>query len=126
MQFAERVLYHQIHPVKLFTDVSTAFIAAALLWNHRPTPALLVGFLPAVLVSAALMRWANLEPYRASRLGRYVAGFMTHRVEVARFAGLLPLWLGAWFRSPLAMAAGIVWILGCWSWGLRRRRSAAI
>jgi hypothetical protein len=35
MEFTERVLYHQIHPLKLLTDVSTAFIATALLWNHR-------------------------------------------------------------------------------------------
>ena len=45
---------------------------------------------------------------------------MTRRVELARFAGLLPLWLGAWFRQPLVIAAGILWILGCWLWGLRR------
>jgi len=120
MDFAERVLYHQIHPVKLLTDISTSFIAAALLWTHRFGEAMLVGFVPAIVVSAALLRWADLEPYRASRFGRYVSGFMTRRVELARFAGLLPLWLGAWFRQPLVIAAGVLWILGCWLWGLRR------
>jgi len=121
MRFAERALYHQIHPLKLFTDVSTAFIAAALLWTHRFGEAMVVGFVPAIVVSAALLRWADLEPYRASRFGRYVSGFMTRRVEAARFAGLVPLWGGAWFRSPLAMAAGVAWIAGCWLWGLRAR-----
>jgi hypothetical protein len=26
MTFAERALYHQIHPAKLFADIATAFI----------------------------------------------------------------------------------------------------
>jgi hypothetical protein len=120
MQFAERVLYHQIHPLKLFTDWSTAFIAAALLWNHRFGEAMVVGFVPSIVVTTVLLRWADLERYRASPFGRYVSGFMTRRVEAARFAGLLPLWLGAWYRSPIAMIAGVVWIVGCWLWGLRR------
>ena len=120
MDFTERVLYHQIHPLKLLTDWSTAFIAVALLWSHRLIAALIVGFVPAIVVSAALLRWADLEPYRASRFGRYVEGFMTRRVEMARLAGLLPLWLGAWYRQPLIVGVGVVWIVGCWMWGLRR------
>jgi len=120
MEFAERVLYHQIHPLKLFTDVSTAFVAAALLWAHRFGEAIIVGFVPAIVVSAMLLRWADLEPYRASRFGHYVSRFMTRGVEAARFAGLLPLWIGAWYRSPIVMVAGVVWIAGCWLWGLRR------
>ena len=120
MELAERVLYHQIHPLKLLTDWATAFIAAALFWSHRPAEALVVGFVPSIVVTAALLRWADLEPYRASRFGECVSGFMTRRVEMARFAGLLPLWLGAWFHSPAAMVAGVAWIVGCWLWGLRR------
>ena len=119
MEFAERVLYHQIHPLKLFTDVSTAFIAAALLWAHRLGEAMIVGFVPAIVMSAILLKWADLEPYRASRFGRYVSGFMTRSVEAARLAGLLPLWLGAWYRSPILMVAGGAWIVGCWLWGMR-------
>jgi len=126
MNRAERVLYHQIHPVKLATDIATAVIAASLLWRHQLWIALLVGFVPSVLVTAALLRWADLEPYRRSRFGRYVARFMTRRVDAARFAGLVPLWGGSWMREPLAIAAGVAWIIGCWLWGLRaqHRRSA--
>jgi hypothetical protein len=121
MELGDRVLYHQIHPLKLLTDVSTAFVAARLLWMHRFGAAMLVGFVPSILVTAAILRWADLEPYRASRFGRYVSGFMTRGVEAARFAGLVPLWAGAWIHSPLAMLAGVAWIAGCWLWGLRRR-----
>ncbi|HKW12682.1 MAG TPA: hypothetical protein VJO33_20005 [Gemmatimonadaceae bacterium] len=122
MDFAERVLYHQIHPVKLLTDVAAAGIAAALLWQHRLGAALAVGFVPSILVSAALLRWANLESYRDSAFGRYVARFMTRRVEAARLLGLLPLWGGAWWRCPAVIGAGVLWIVGCWLWGLSRNR----
>ena len=117
MRRDERLLYHQIHPLKLFTDVATAIVAAALLWQHRLAMAMAVGFIPSILVTVVLLRWADLEPYRQSAFGRYVARFMTRRVEAARFAGLIPLWGGAWARQPIIIALGAVWIVGCWLWG---------
>ena len=118
MSFRDRVLYHQIHPVKLVTDCGTAIVAAVLLWRHELVAALAVGFVPSIVVTAILLRWADLEPYRTSAFGRYIQTFMTRRVETARFLGLVPLWVGAWYQSPLAIAAGIIWILGCWLSGL--------
>jgi hypothetical protein len=123
MQLGERVLYHQIHPLKLLTDVGAAIVATDLLWAHRPALALILGFVPSVVVSAALLRWADLEPYRRSPFGRYIRRFMTHRVELARLAGLVPLWGGAWLRRPAIIVAGAVWILGCWLWGPSARSS---
>jgi hypothetical protein len=119
MERNERLLYHQIHPLKLATDVGTAIVAATLFWHHRLGAALLIGFVPSIAVSVLLLRWADLEPYRRSAFGRYVRGFMTHRVELARLAGLLPVWGGAWLQRPVIIAAGGMWILGCWLWGLR-------
>src|SRR5215467_5013402 len=100
MQPSERLLYHQIHPLKLFTDVTTAAAATLLFWDHRLWLALATAFVPSIVVSAALLRWADLEPYRRSGFGRYISRFMNRRVEMARFAGLLPLWIGAWRRQP--------------------------
>ncbi len=34
METQEKVLYHQIHPIKLFTDVSTSLISLYLLWQE--------------------------------------------------------------------------------------------
>ena len=31
----ERLLYHQIHPAKLFADISTALIGIDLFWRHE-------------------------------------------------------------------------------------------
>src|SRR5512138_2029323 len=114
MELNDRVLYHQIHPIKLLTDIGTAILAAALFWGHRAGTAVLVGFVPSIGVTAALLQWADLEPYRRSVFGRYVRRFMTRRVELARFAGLVPLWGGAWLHRSNLIAAGVVWIVGCW------------
>jgi hypothetical protein len=119
MDRRERLLYHQIHPLKLLTDVATACAAVGLLWAHRLPLALVVGFVPSIVVTAVLLQRADLEPYRQSKFGRYVGRFMTRRVELARFAGLIPLWGGAWQRRPVMIAAGAVWILGCWLSGIR-------
>jgi hypothetical protein len=122
MDGRERVLYHQIHPLKLLTDVATAIAATALFWNQHAASAFAVGFVPPIVVTAILLRWANLEPYRNSAFGRYVGRYMTRRVELARLAGLVPMWGGAWIRQPAIIAAGVAWILGCWLWGLRAQR----
>ena len=121
MNRRERLLYHQIHPAKLLTDVGTAGIASVVLWQHHPLWALIVGFVPSVIASAVLVQWGDLEPYRDSRLGRYIRRFMTRGVELARLAGLIPLWGGAWLRRPAIMAVGVAWILGCWLRGVASR-----
>ncbi|HMA42404.1 MAG TPA: hypothetical protein VKO86_00150 [Gemmatimonadales bacterium] len=79
MRLAEKVLYHQIHPVKLLTDWATAFLAAYFLWHHRPLVAALVGLVPPVVASMALIRFGRLERYKATRFGSYVAQHMTER-----------------------------------------------
>jgi hypothetical protein len=117
MQRNERLLYHQIHPLKLTTDVATAISAGGLFWMQHAISALLIGFLPSIAVTVALLRFADLERYRVSAFGRYVGRFMSRRVEVARLAGLLPLWGGAWLRRPGLIALGVVWIIGCWLLG---------
>jgi len=120
MDLRDRILYHQIHPLKLATDWGTAFGAAALFWQHRAAPAFALGLIPPVIVSLVLIRWGDLEPYRESRFGRYVARTMTRRVEGARLFGLLPFWGGAWVRRPDILGAGVAWICGCWLWGVVR------
>ena len=121
MDVHDRLLYHQIHPLKLATDISTAVVAAVAFWHHALLSGALVGFLPSLGVTLGLLRWGTLEPYAHSPFGRYVASFMTRRVEGARLLGLVPLWGGAWARQPTAMAFGALWILACWLWGWRGR-----
>lgn len=81
MSRQEKVLYHQIHPVKLLTDWGTGALALYLLWQRRLAAALIVMFVPAIVVSMALLKWANLEPIAASRLGRYLRDYMTGTMQ---------------------------------------------
>ncbi len=110
----EKVLYHQIHPLKLLTDWSTGAVSFYLLWQRRPRAALIVQFVPAIVVSSALMRWADLEPQRSSALGRYVKEYMTPSMQGVRFAGNLVMSLGAWRRRPGLLLVGLLMILYGW------------
>ena len=117
MDLRARLLYHQVHPLKLLTDWGTAVAAAYLLWGHRLGAALLVGLVPSIVVSVTLIRWADLAPYEASPFGRYLARHMTRAVEGVRFAGIAVVWGAAWAHRPLLMALGVALILGAWAWG---------
>jgi flagellar biosynthesis component FlhA len=119
----EKVLYHQIHPLKLLTDWGTAFIAVLLLWRHRLVAGLVVGLIPPIIVSAALVRWADLEPLKQSAFGRYVSGFMTHRVESVRLLGMIVVCIGAWYHMPTLSFAGLATILLAWASGWWKSRA---
>jgi hypothetical protein len=70
VEFADKALYHQIHPAKLLTDWATAFVAAYLLWEHALVAGLIVGFIPSVVASALVIRFADLERLKASGIRR--------------------------------------------------------
>ncbi len=116
MNFQEKSLYHQIHPVKLATDISTSIISTLLFWNHDLLPGLAIGILPSIIVSALIIRYANLEYYRSTRFGQYL-GNMTGSMQALRLAGQIIAWLGAWYQSLLTVAAGFLVILPAWSRG---------
>lgn len=119
---SRKYLYHQIHPVKLLTDWGAGLAVLPLLWHHRLRPALLVCFVPGFIVSGALMRWANLEPYKQSAFGRYVKRSMTRKMEAVRLIGYLLMALGAWYRRPVLIPGGLLVILFGWFHGWLRSR----
>jgi hypothetical protein len=110
----EKYLYHQIHPLKLLTDIGAAFGGLCFLWRHQLAFALAVMLVPPVLVSLLLMRYANLEPYRQSAFGKYIARSMSHAMEAARLAGMAVMALGAWHHSLWITLAGGAMILFGW------------
>ena len=110
----EKYLYHQIHPLKLSTDISAAFGSLCLLWRHQLAFALVVMLVPPVFVSFFLMRYADLEPYRQSVLGKYVARSMSHAMEAVRLAGMAVTALGAWYQSLWIIVAGSAIVLFGW------------
>lgn len=114
MNRKEKYLYHQIHPLKLLTDIGAAFSGLCFLWRHQLAFALVVMLAPPLLVSLLLMRYADLEPYRRSAFGKYIARAMSHAMEAVRLAGMVVTALGAWHHSLWMIVAGIVIVLFGW------------
>jgi hypothetical protein len=120
MTSQERLLYHQIHPLKLATDWSTAFVALYPTWHHAPLPAAVIAILPSVVVTLALIRFADLEWLKASAFGAYLRRHMTRTVEGVRFAGFGVMLVAAWQHRAWAIALGVAIILLAWAHGLWR------
>jgi hypothetical protein len=114
----ERALYHQIHPLKLATDIISSVVSLYLLWDHMVAAGLLVHFVPPVIASVALTRYADLDRQAQSPFGRYVARHMTRMIEAIRLFGDLVTILGAWEHDALLIAAGYAVIVGAWCNGL--------
>jgi hypothetical protein len=121
MTFAERVLYHQIHPAKVFADVASALLAIDLFWRHELLPGIVIALLPPALVSAVLLREADLERYRASGMGAYLRRFMPPWVQALRLFGAAVAWYAAWYRVPALVIGGLVLVAACWANGIGRR-----
>ncbi len=115
MEFREKALYHQIYPAKLLTDWGTAMLAAYLLWQHQLVIALLVALVPAVAASALVVRYADLESYKASAFGRDIARYMTPTMQLARLVGLAAFWAAAWYHAVLLVAAGLIIVVAAWA-----------
>jgi hypothetical protein len=118
MMFAEKALYHQIHPAKLGTDITASIVSLYLLWQHQLVAGLLVHFVPPIIASALVMAYVDLEQQRTSRFGRYVARMMTRPIEAVRLFGDIVSVFGAWYRAPLVIAAGLAIVLAAWLSGL--------
>ena len=118
MSRQEKLLYHQIHPLKLLTDSTAGFVALPLLWRHRLRAALLVTLVPPILVSVLIIRYVDLEPYKRSAFGRYVERYMTREMQGVRLAGYLIMSLGAWHRRLWPVPLGLLVVLFGWFRGI--------
>lgn len=125
MTLRERALYHQIHPLKLATDILATPPALALFWAHLLIPALLVTFAPSVVVSAALLRWGRLERQRDSAFGRYLVRYMTPAAQATRSFALVVMCVGAWLRVWWVVALALALVLLAWGYGLLLGRAKA-
>lgn len=118
MNLKDKYLYHQIHPLKLLTDICSGFVSLYPLWQHELAIALAVMLVPPPIASALVMRFANLEPYRQSAFGRYIAVHMTHAMEAVRLAGMIAMAVGAWLHIIWLIPAGVVVVLFGWLRGV--------
>jgi hypothetical protein len=123
VNLAEKSLYHQIHPLKLITDIGSSLISLYFFWRHDLTSGLLVGIAPGVAVSFVIIQFVNLDRYRRSSLGRYVGRYMTWEMQALRAAGQLVVWVGTWYHVLLLIFAGFAMIVLGWIRGRLLPRS---
>lgn len=117
----ERQLYHQIHPLKLLTDISAEIISLYLFWRHELVAGLVLGIIPSVIVSVIMLKWGDLEKYKQSAVGRYVKLNMTPFAVTLRVLGTIVSHFGAWYQPWLILLGEGIVVLG-WTLGLLRRR----
>ena len=120
LTFRERVLYHQIHPAKLFADIATALVGIDLFWRHALAPGLIIALLPPLLVSAVLLQEGDLERYRSSPMGAYLRRFMPPWVQAVRLFGVALAFYASWHHVPAGIYGGLALVAVCWANGLFR------
>ena len=118
MTRAEKLLYHQIHPLKLLTDFTTSFASCWLLWQACWLEAALVGFVPSVIVTLWLLGSADLGQLKHTPMGRYVTEHMTRGAVGLRSSGQAVMWLGAGTHVPWLMPLGFMVIVFGWMQGM--------
>jgi hypothetical protein len=121
MTLQEKILYHQIHPLKLIADIGCEPVSLYFFWQHNLLLGLATHFAPPVAASLWLIRYANLEDYKNSAGGAFLRRHMTRTVEAIRLVGDLLLGVGAWIHRPSLIALGVTVILLAWCAGFMRK-----
>jgi hypothetical protein len=118
MNFRDKVLYHQIHPLKLGTDILASLVSLYFFWQHRLLIGLLLHLLPPFIASLVVICMVDLETQRQSTFGQYLKRMMTHKIEAIRLSGDIVMVLGAWSRSSPLIGAGLAIVIAGWLSGL--------
>ena len=120
----EKALYHQVHPLKLATDISAQVVSTYFFWVHNLALGLVTMLVPPIVMSALLLNTLNFTWIRDSAVGRYLKRSMTPAMQAVRLAGTLPIIFGAWYHLPWLIALGGAVILFGWLRGLIFRTGA--
>ncbi len=121
MDIAGKVLYHQLHPLKLATDIGSGLAALALFWNHDVAAGLAIAAIPPLAASILLVapeKVQALDRIKASGLGIRMKERMSAPVQALRLALFVLASAGAWLNSIPVVMAGLLSIAGCWYWVL--------
>jgi len=121
----EKILYQQIHPLKLLVDVSTGLTTTYLAWHHDIFWFAVLFLIPSIIATVLVIKFADLERLKQSSFGKYVAGFMTPAIEAIRLAGQVIMWVAAWIHLPMIIAIGALIIIGGWLKGKLHRSISA-
>jgi hypothetical protein len=114
----DRVLLHQVHPVKLAADISASLISNTLLWRHRLVAGIVTRYALPIAGSVIVLSAADVEGLRGTAAGRYVLANMSPAAVAVRLAGDVVMALGSWYRRPRLIGLGLLIVVAGWSQGL--------
>jgi hypothetical protein len=117
MTLKEKILYHQIHPLKLTADSGCEPVSLYFFWRHDLVLGLATHFVPPIAASLILICGGDLETIKRSKAGKYLQRHMTRTVEGIRFAGDIVMVFGAWFHQPALIVAGLAVVVIAWCGG---------
>ena len=123
MTLREKLLYHQIHPLKLFTDVGVVFPSCYYFWRHDFVAGIATALLPPIIVSTVIIAAVDLERYKQSSFGKYLVTYMSREMEVIRLVGFVFIALGSWFHQAWLVLCGLVVVLLAWMRGIIWRKT---
>ncbi|SCL32758.1 hypothetical protein GA0070624_4559 [Micromonospora rhizosphaerae] len=115
MRLTERVLVHQVHPVKISADVTASLVSNLLLWRMRPKAALAVRVAIPVAGSVVVLSLADLAALARTGRGRWIQAHMPPSAQLVRLAGDAVTALGARRRRPALLFVGALVIAVGWS-----------
>jgi hypothetical protein len=118
MDTKEKSLYQQIHPLKLFTDITAGLVSLYIFWEHDLITGVAVAFIPSLVATAILMRYSNLERLKHSSFGQYVSKYMTTSMQVLRLGGNFIMIFGAWYHLFWLILIGSCAIVPAWLRGI--------
>lgn len=116
----DRVLLHQVHPLKLAADILASLISNTLLWRHRPVAGIVTRIALPITGSAIVLSAADVERLRGTAAGRYLLANMSPVAMAVRLGGDVVMAIGSWYRRPRWIALGLVIVAAGWSQGLVR------
>ena len=114
----EKALYHQIHPLKLATDIGAEVVSLYFFWQRKLGLGLIAALVPPIIASALIINVVDLEPYKQSTFGRYVRTYMTAPAVALRIVGTVVTHIGAWTRKPALIPVGLGLVLFGWTRGI--------
>jgi hypothetical protein len=117
MTTQEKRLYHQIHPLKLATDITAEIVSLYLFWKRKLIAGIAAALIPAIIASALIIALVDLEKYKQSPLGKYIHTHMTPGAVGMRILGTIVSHLGAWYRKPALIPSGWMLVLLGWLQG---------
>ena len=117
MTLKEKILYHQIHPLKLTADIGCEPVSLYFFWHRDLVLGLTTHFVPPIAASLILICCADFETIKRSKAGKYLQRHMTRTVEGIRFAGDVVMVFGAWFHQPVLIVAGLAVVVIGWCSG---------